>query len=859
MSKSFFASGSVFRRRLMIGNVLLQACAGIVVVLYLFALLQLTAEQWREFLVAGVIFAGVSALAEIWMQRRFDRAVVACIDAQVGDAVHQGHFRSGFEAVMDLPRRMFLATQVSWVLAAITVPGWMMLRLDDFSGIQPRLIAIVAVMGGLVTGIFLFFALKRFVEPLRDSWAWQLGDVAERQGLIRRLSLSRKLGIAVSGVMVSTVLATALFSYSLAFRPIEAYSTRVQSGYLVRMAERVVGPLDPLLNLAKDDLDELGIAGQLLIVDLPSGKIVDGPPEALTASELRWIAASEEATGTSLEIDSDNSFAWSQIEDDENLALVAVTPRDLLIGDLGRVQLAFGLLLLVTFAIALIAAFLMAGDVSRTTEWLRQEAERIASGDLTRGEVRESEDELGDLARSFEGMSDSLRATVRRVADAAERVDAEAAAIAKVGLSVASTTVEQVQGIKRASGSMAAINGKVSGIAHSAQLLSENVEEASSSTLELGAAGEELNQTASSLTAQITDVGSSIEEMIRSARQVSENTEALAGAVSETSASMAQMADSMQQVERAATETAGFSSQVVTLAEGGRERVQQTIAGMDAIREATGSADVVIRGLGERVQEIGAIVDVIDDVADETNLLALNAAIIAAQAGDQGRAFSVVADEIKDLADRVLASTKEISELIRAVQQESSNAVGAIEDGTRSVESGVDLSAEAGVSLEEITRAARSSGERIEEIVRAVREQAKDASRVSDLMGQVNRSVGEIRAGGQEQERGNETVMRGTVVMRDVAHQTHRTTDEQARGAGRIRESIERVRESVEKIHAALQEQSEECRHAVSFLEQIYERTHANEESSRRMSEATQGLQQQADALREDVRRFRIG
>ncbi len=419
--------------------------------------------------------------------------------------------------------------------------------------------------------------------------------------------------------------------------------------------------------------------------------------------------------------------------------------------------------------------------------------------------------------------------------------------------------MDQVEGVKRASGSMAAINGKVSGIAHSAQLLSENVEEASSSTLELGAAGEELNQTASSLTAQITDVSSSIEEMIRSARQVSENTEALAGAVSETSASMAQMADSMQQVERAASETAGFSSQVVTLAEGGRERVRQTIEGMDAIREATGSADVVIRGLGERVQEIGAIVDVIDDVADETNLLALNAAIIAAQAGDQGRAFSVVADEIKDLADRVLASTKEISALIRAVQQEAGNAIGAIEGGTRSVESGVDLSAEAGVSLEEITRAARASGVRIEEIVQAVREQAKDASRVSDLMGQVNRSVEEIRAGGQEQERGNETVMRGTVVMRDVAHQTHRTTEEQARGAGRIRDSIERVRESVEKIHAALQEQSEECRHAVSFLEQIYERTRSNEESSRRMSEATQGLQQQADALREDVRRFRIG
>ena len=858
MSEMPFASGSIFRRRLILGNVLLQVCTGIVVALYLFALLQLTAEQWREFLVAGAIFAVVSALAEIWMQCRFDRAVVACIDAQAGGVVQQEHFRRGFEAVMDLPRRMLLATQASWTIVAITVPGWMTLRLDDFSGVQPSLIAAVAVMGGLVTGIFLFFALKRFVAPLRDSWAWHLGGAAERQGLIRRLSLSRKLGIAVSGVMVSTVFAAALLSYSLAFRPIEAYSTRVQSGYVGRMAERVVGPEDPLLDLVKDDLDELGIAGQLLVVDLSSGKIVGGSPEALTASELRWIAASEEATGTSLEIDSDSSFAWSRIEDDENLALVAATPSDLLIGDLGHVQLVFGLLLLVALGIALIAAFLMAGDVSRTTEWLLQEVGRIASGDLTRGEVRESEDELGDLARSFEGMSDSLRATIRRMAETAERVDAEAGAIAKVGANVASTTVDQVQSIKRASGSMAAINGRISGIANSAQLLNGNVEEASSSILELGAAGEELNGTASSLSVQVTDVSSSIEEMIRSARQVSENTEALAGAVAETSTSMVQMADSTQQVERAASETAGFSSQVVVLAEGGQERVRQTIAGMDAIREATGSADVVIRGLGERVHEIGTIVDVIDDVADETSLLALNAAIIAAQAGEQGRAFSVVAEEIKALADRVLASTKEISGLIRAVQEESGNAIGAIERGTSSVQSGVELSAEAGASLEEITGAARASGLRIEEIVQAVREQAKDASRVSELMSQVNRSVEEIRAGGQEQERGNETVMRGTVVMRDVAQQTHRTTEEQSRGAGRIRDSIESVTEAVDKIHAALQEQSEECRHAVSFLEQVYERTRSNEESSRRMSEATQSLQQQAEALREDVRRFRI-
>ena len=158
---------------------------------------------------------------------------------------------------------------------------------------------------------------------------------------------------------------------------------------------------------------------------------------------------------------------------------------------------------------------------------------------------------------------------------------------------------------------------------------------------------------------------------------------------------------------------------------------------------------------------------------------------------------------------------------------------------------------------EEITRAARASGVRIEEIVQAVREQARDASRVSDLMSQVNRSVEEIRAGGEEQERGNEIVMRGAVVMRDVAQQTHRTTEEQARGASCIRESMESVRGAVGRMDTSLRQQSASCSDVASSLEQIFERTRSNEDAARRLNEASQTLRAEAEALRQDVRRFR--
>jgi methyl-accepting chemotaxis protein len=339
---------------------------------------------------------------------------------------------------------------------------------------------------------------------------------------------------------------------------------------------------------------------------------------------------------------------------------------------------------------------------------------------------------------------------------------------------------------------------------------------------------------------------------------VSATTEGLSDAAAETSSSMEEMASAMRAVDNTAELTANLSKDVVSLAETGQQKVSETIRGMEAIRDATDAAEHVIRGLGSRAREIGGILDVIDDVADETNLLALNAAIIAAQAGEHGRAFSVVADEIKELADRVLASTKEIGGLIRSVQAESENAIGAIEAGSASVATGVERSAEAGSSLEEITRASRESGQRIGQIVSAVREQTKATSHVVVLMEGVRTGVDQISTAGSEQDRANEIVYRSAVTMREVAQQVTRTTEEQARGFSRIRESVEGVREAVESINVSLQDQSSACSQVAGYLEQVFDGTRSNEEAAQRMGGSMRDLLEQAEKLREDVARFRI-
>ncbi len=850
-------SGSGFRRSLVVLTTPASLVAVSLMSVYLMALLRLPAEQWRSFgWIVGVLFVILSVLTSV-VNRRIDVPIVRALDAMREGRATPSVIRDGFARIVDLPRRIFLIGWAWWVAGGALVATAMRVAHEDFRLFSGVVMVAASASGGLVQVIFLYFVLRRRFEPLREAFGGEIPDPAERERLVTAVSLGWKLRVSLTGVTLVTLLFAVFLASTRAQRPIESFATRAQRGLLESVAEAPPAERAAAFERARADATRLGLARDLVLLDGRTGRAVLGPANALSEPELATVLRSTDAGGSSGSFDSEHVFTWLRIPS-EGRVLAAVAPWDELRGDLGELRVVYGLLIAFSAAVSLGVAWLAGRDVDEAARRLRGEAERIAAGDLTRRGVFESEDELGQLGRSFDAMAAGLRATVGRVAETADRVESAAGEISAVAESLAGVTVDQVRGIQQATFSMENIHGQVNGIAESASALNVSVEESSSSILELGAVGEELNGNASVLSGKVDEVSISIEQMIRSVRQVAQNAEGLAAAAAETSSSMEEMASSLREVDANAAETARLSSAVVASSESGRERVRQTIEGMAAIREATETAERVIRNLAERAQEIGAIVGVIDDVADETNLLALNAAIIAAQAGDQGRAFSVVADQIKDLADRVLASTKEIGGLIHGVQGESANAIGAVERGSQSVQSGVDLSAEAGVSLEEITAAARESGLRIAGIVSAVQEQSKAATHVVELMDRVRGGVEQIRLAGREQERGNELVLRSSVAMREVATQVRGTTEEQARGSGRIRESVESVRGAVDRINRSLQEQSAACRQAAEQLERVYERTRSNEESSRRMGDAMRGLLKQAETLRGDVQRFRL-
>ncbi len=200
------------------------------------------------------------------------------------------------------------------------------------------------------------------------------------------------------------------------------------------------------------------------------------------------------------------------------------------------------------------------------------------------------------------------------------------------------------------------------------------------------------------------------------------------------SAAINEMAVSIEQVSHNAAESANVAEKSVQIAKNGAEVVRNTIRGMDTIREQIQETSKRIKRLGESSQEIGDIVSLINDIADQTNILALNAAIQAAMAGESGRGFAVVADEVQRLAERSSNATKRIEALVKTIQTDTNEAVISMESSTSEVVRGAKLAQDAGVALEEIESVSTDLSELIQTISNAARQQAASAGHVSNTM-----------------------------------------------------------------------------------------------------------------------------
>jgi len=242
-------------------------------------------------------------------------------------------------------------------------------------------------------------------------------------------------------------------------------------------------------------------------------------------------------------------------------------------------------------------------------------------------------------------------------------------------------------------------------------------------------------------------VAASSQETQQTALHLAEAAEHQAQEIAGASAAVNEMAVTIDQVSANASESASVAERAVSIANNGAKVVQNTIHGMDTIREQIQDTSKRIKRLGESSQEIGDIVSLINDIADQTNILALNAAIQASMAGDAGRGFAVVADEVQRLAERSAAATKQIEALVKTIQNDTNEAVISMEQTTAEVVRGARLAQDAGVALEEIENVSTSLADLIQNISNAARQQASSAGHISNTMNVIQEITSQTAAG----------------------------------------------------------------------------------------------------------------
>ncbi len=408
-----------------------------------------------------------------------------------------------------------------------------------------------------------------------------------------------------------------------------------------------------------------------------------------------------------------------------------------------------------------VAAFLLGRTFSAPVTRVRDALVAVSSGDLSEEVVVDAQDEIGDMARAYANMQGYLR----EAASAADQIAVgnldiaitpksaddtlgnafvgmqdylndmvrSATQIAEGDLTVEVTIRSDRDALSNAFSAMIDNLRSVLGETQQAadalndakEQLASIAEQASTATQEVAGTIGQVAEGTSDQAVRVQEVNEAVEQLNRSATELNRQ-------------AREQVATAAEQVASGATNASDESQNASQRAERGVEMVEQTVSGIERIKSTMDVAAQEIAVLGERSQEIGKIVAVIEDIAAQTNLLALNAAIEAARAGEQGRGFAVVADEVRQLAERVASATKEIAGLINGVQEGVESSVRVMEESAREMDEGTQAAGGASEALGEILEAVGHVGNRIEEMSRAANELQHSSEAMVNVIGDVN-------------------------------------------------------------------------------------------------------------------------
>lgn len=317
-----------------------------------------------------------------------------------------------------------------------------------------------------------------------------------------------------------------------------------------------------------------------------------------------------------------------------------------------------------------------------------------------------------------------------------------------------------------------------------------------------------IQQIAAGVTQQsskMSHTANSMNQMSRAIEGVAQGAHEQAAAVGRSSEIAAQIFDAIQQVAANAQNGSKEAAMAAQSAHNGTQTVEATIVGMDTIKKKVGLSAQKMQDMGNRSDQIGAIIETIDDIASQTNLLALNAAIEAARAGEHGKGFAVVADEVRKLAEKSATATKEIATLIKGIQQTINDAIQAMDEGAREVEAGVSRANNAGKALNSIMDAAEAVSQQVEAIAAAAQQMNASSQEMVSAIDTVSAVVEENTASTAQMATNSAEVAEAIDSIASVSQENSAAIEEVNAGAEEMNAQVAEVAISTRELRSLAQ------------------------------------------------------